>query len=136
MYLEISIHSVVGSFGGYYGVGVKVGFRGFSKYVRGEFGGGGRFELLGEGPGGVPLWIGGLFVVGVLKQRIFPTSSSRSSWGVALQRYLMFANSSGVIVRIESLSMDSWGKVLYENMWKGWMRKDPSSMRYTWVGIS
>ena len=85
-YLEISRSAVVGSFGGYYGVGVKVGFRGFSKYVRGEFGGGGRFELLGEVPGGDPLWIGGIFVVGVVKQRRFPTSSYRYSWGVALQR--------------------------------------------------
>ena len=47
---------------------------------------GGRFELLGEVPGGDPLWIGGLFVVGVVKQRRFPTSSYRYSWGVALQR--------------------------------------------------
>ena len=81
-------------------------------YVRGGLGGGRRFELLGEGPGGVPLWIVNMFLGGVMKQMIFPTSSYRSSWSVELQRNLMFATSSDVIVRIESFSMESWEKVL------------------------
>ena len=80
--------------------------------MRGGLGGGRRFELLGEGPGGVPLWIVNMFLGGVMKYMIFPTSSSRSSWSVELQRNLMFATSSGVIVRSESFSMDSWEKFL------------------------
>ena len=47
-----------------------------------------------------------------MKYMILPTSSSRSSWSVELQRNLMFATSSGVIVRSEIFSMDSWVKVL------------------------
>ena len=50
--------------------------------MRGGLGGGRRFELLGEGPGGVPLWIVNIFWGGVMKHMIFPTSSSRSSWSV------------------------------------------------------
>ena len=34
------------------------------------------------GPRGVPLWIAVIFVGGVVKQRIFPTSSSRFSCSV------------------------------------------------------
>ena len=52
------------------------------------------------------------FLGGVVKQRILPTSTSRSSWILELQRNLMFAASSVVIVRSESFSMDSWVKVL------------------------
>ena len=80
--------------------------------MRRRLGGGRRFELLSEGPGGVPLWIVNMFLGGVMKHMIFPTSSSRSSWGVELQRNLMFATSSDVIVRIDSFSMESWEKVL------------------------
>ena len=54
--------------------------------MRGGLGGGIMFELLGEGGGGgtgrIPLWIAVLFVGGVVKQRIFPTSTYRSSWSV------------------------------------------------------
>ena len=32
--------------------------------MRGGLGGGRRFELLGEGPGGVPLWIVNMFLGG------------------------------------------------------------------------
>ena len=80
--------------------------------MRGGLGGGRRFELLGEGPGGVPLWIVSTFLGGVMKYMILPTSYSRSSWSVELQRNLMFATSSDVIVRSESFSMESWEKVL------------------------
>ena len=48
----------------------------------------------------------------------------------------MLAASSGVIVRSESLYMESWEKVLSENRGKGWRRKDPGSMRYAWFGRS
>ena len=80
--------------------------------MRGGLGSGRRFELLGEGPGGVPLWIVNIFLGGVMKQMRLPTSYSRSSWSMELQRNLMFATSSGVIVRSESFSMESWEKVL------------------------
>ena len=43
-----------------------------------------------------------------MKQRIFPTYTSRSPWSLELQRNLMFAASSGVIMRSEIFSMDSW----------------------------
>ena len=46
--------------------------------MRGVLGGGRRFELLGEGPGGVPLWMVNMFLGGVMKQMILPNSSSRS----------------------------------------------------------
>ena len=65
----------------------------------GGLGCGKGFDLLGRAPG-------------VVKQRRLPTSSSRYSCGVELQRNLIFAASSGVIVRWESLSMESWGKFL------------------------
>ena len=48
----------------------------------------------------------------------------------------MFATSSGVIVRSESLSMESWEKFLQENKGKGWRSKDPGIMRYAWFGRS
>ena len=80
--------------------------------MRGGLGGGGRFKLLGEGPGGVTLWIVSIFIGGVMKRMIFQTSSSRSSWSVEFQRNLMFATSSGVIVRSESFSMEPWEKFL------------------------
>ena len=48
----------------------------------------------------------------------------------------MFAASSSVIVRSESLSMESWEKFLQENKGKGWRRKDSGSMRYGWFGRS
>ena len=80
--------------------------------MRGGLGGGRRFELLGEDPGGVPLWMVNMFLGGVMKQMRLPTSSSRSSWSVELQKNLMFATSYDVIVRSESFSMESWQKVL------------------------
>ena len=80
--------------------------------MRGGLGGGRRFELLGEGPGGVPLWMVNMFLGGVMKQMILPTSYSRYSWSVKLHRNPMFATSYGVIVRSESFSMESWEKVL------------------------
>ena len=61
------------------------------------------FECLGKGPGGVPLWIVGIFVGDDVKQRRLPKSSSRFSWCVELQRNLMSAISSGVLVRSEIL---------------------------------
>ena len=45
--------------------------------MRGRLCGGRRFECLGEVPGGIPLWIVGIFIGDAVKQRIFPTSSSR-----------------------------------------------------------
>ena len=69
--------------------------------MSGGLGGGRRFEFLGWGPWVVPLWISGIFVGGVLKQRIFSTYTSRSPWSLELQRNLMFAASSGVIMRSE-----------------------------------
>ena len=62
--------------------------------------------------GGGPLLISGLFVGDVSKHRRFPTSFSRSYWSVVLQRNLMFAASSGIIVRSDILSMESCEKVL------------------------
>ena len=54
----------------------------------------------------------GYFFGDVPKQIRSPTSFSRSPCSVVLQRNLMFAASSGVILRSESLSMDYWGKIL------------------------
>ena len=56
----------------------------FSRYARGGLGGCRRFELLGEGPGGVPLWIISIWGGGggVMKQMRLPTSYSRYSWSV------------------------------------------------------
>ena len=50
---------------------------------------------------------GSFFVAGVVKKRRFPTYYSRYSWGVELQRNLMFSTSSVVIVRWESLMVAS-----------------------------
>ena len=72
----------------------------------------GEFGLLGGGTGGGSLGVAGLFVGGVEKRRSLPTSSSRSSWGVELQRDLMSAASSGVIVIWARLSMASREKFL------------------------
>ena len=94
------------------GSGLRWDFEDFSRHVRGGLCGRRRFELLGEVPGGVTLWMVSIFVGGVMKQMRFPKYSSRSSWSVELQRNLMFATSSGVIVRSESFSMDSWEKFL------------------------
>ena len=110
--MEISRNSVVGAFGVIIGSGWRWAFEAFSRYVRGGLGGGRRFELLGEGTGGVPIWIVNMFLGGFMKQMRLPTSSSRSSWSVELQRNLMFATSSGVIVRSESFSLESWEKFL------------------------
>ena len=65
------------------------------------------FGFSGGYSGTVPLWIAGLFVGGVVKKRRFPAYSSRSSLGAELQRNLMFSASSVVIVRWDSLLMDS-----------------------------
>ena len=87
-------------------------FQGFSRYVRGVLGGWRSFELLGGYPGWGPLLISGIFAGGVVKQRRFPTSSSRSSCSVELQRNLIFDASYGVILISESLSMEYRGNVL------------------------
>ena len=68
--------------------------------------------MLGEGPGGVPLWIVSTFLGGVMKQMRLPTSYSRYSWSVELQRNPLFATSYGIIVRSKSFSMEFWEKVL------------------------
>ena len=56
---------------------------------------------------GVDLCLAGLFMGGVVKKRRFPEYSSRYYLGAELQRNLMFSGSSVVIVRWESLLMDS-----------------------------
>ena len=55
--------------------------------------------MLGGGSRGGALCIAGIFVGGVVNRRSFPTSYSRSYWGVEFHRDLMFAASSGVIGR-------------------------------------
>ena len=49
-------------------------------------------------------------LLGMFSQRRLPTSFYRYSWSVVFQRNLMFAASSGVIVKSKTLSMESWEK--------------------------
>ena len=103
--MKISRDATMGEFVGCCSVGANSGFRGLF-YV-----GGRRVKLRGrvlvvrgdyKGRGS---WDSGYFLRDVENKRIFPTLSSGSSWGVDLQRNLMFANYSGAIVVWEKLFM-------------------------------
>ena len=65
------------------------------------------FGFSGGYSGTVALCIAGILMRGVVKKRRFPEYSYRSSLGAELQRNLMFSPSYVVIVRWESLFMDS-----------------------------
>ena len=80
--MAVSRNAVVGVFGVIMGSGRRLAFEAFKRYVRGGLDDGRRFELLGEGPGGVPLWIVNIFFGGVMKQMRLPTSYSRRLLGV------------------------------------------------------
>ena len=75
-----------------------------------------------------------LYVGDVLKLIRLPTSFPISSWSEVFQRNVMFAVSSGVIERSDSLSMEYWEKFLSENKEKGCKRNNPCSMRYARFG--
>ena len=66
-----------------------------------------EFSILEGYSGRVALCIAGLFVGGVVKKRRFQNYNFRSSWGMELQRNLMFSPSSVVIVIWESLVVAS-----------------------------